>query len=136
MRSNGPGCNHVQILLGVYVLGGLRGHQETRVRTHLARCARCRAEYEELAEVPALLDMITSEDAAEAGRPAGPPGVPGENAVRSAARTRATDDETAPQADGAASARPAAAPANAAGDGADWPSPLPLRRAPTLAEPG
>ncbi len=58
------------MLLGVYVLGGLRGHQEVRVRAHLTRCARCRAEYEELAEVPALLDMITGEEAAEAEEPA------------------------------------------------------------------
>jgi anti-sigma factor RsiW len=77
MRPNGPACKHVKILLGVYVLGGLRGHEETRVRTHLARCARCRAEYEELAELPALLDMITSEEAAKVRRLAGPAAVPG-----------------------------------------------------------
>ena len=68
MRCSGPACRQIKILLGVYVLGGLRGHQETRVSAHLARCARCRAEYEELAEVPALLDMITGEEAAEAGK--------------------------------------------------------------------
>jgi hypothetical protein len=60
------------MLLGVYVLGGLRGRQEARVRTHLLRCTRCRADYEELAEVPALLDLINSEEAASAGTPAGP----------------------------------------------------------------
>jgi len=108
MRPTGPTCKHVKTLLGVYVLGGLRGHQETRVTTHLARCARCRAEYEELAEVPALLDMITGEEAAEAGRLAD---VPGGGEERPAAQ------------------------AGAASDG-EPPCPLPLRRAPTLAEPG
>jgi anti-sigma factor RsiW len=71
MRRSEPACWQVAMLLGVYVLGGLRGHQETQVRAHLSRCARCRAEYEELAEVPALLDLITAEEAADAG---GPPG--------------------------------------------------------------
>ena len=52
------------ILLGVYVLGGLRGRQKSPVRTHLGRCTRCRGEYEELADVPALLDLITREEAA------------------------------------------------------------------------
>jgi predicted anti-sigma-YlaC factor YlaD len=51
-------CRQIRALLGVYVLGGLRGQQETRVRAHLASCGRCRAEYEELAEVPAFLDLI------------------------------------------------------------------------------
>jgi anti-sigma factor RsiW len=71
MRGSVPRCRQVTMLLGVYILGGLRGHQETRVRAHLSYCARCRAEYEELAEVPALLDLITAEEAAE---PMGPPG--------------------------------------------------------------
>jgi hypothetical protein len=68
VRQDASGCRDVRILLGVYVLGGLRGHQETRVRTHLARCAACRGEYEKLADVPALLDMITGEEAVAAGR--------------------------------------------------------------------
>src|SRR5260221_8036136 len=49
MRRDGPACRQVQILLGVYVLGGLRGQQETWGRTHLAPCGRCRAEYGEMA---------------------------------------------------------------------------------------
>jgi anti-sigma factor RsiW len=60
-------CRHIRVLLGVYVLGGLRGQQEARVSAHLAGCDRCRAEYEELAEVPAFLDLIRDEDAARAG---------------------------------------------------------------------
>jgi anti-sigma factor RsiW len=71
MRRSGPVCRQVANLLGVYVLGGLRGQQNARVTAHLSACARCRAEYEELAEVPALLDLITAEEAAGADRPAG-----------------------------------------------------------------
>jgi anti-sigma factor RsiW len=60
-------CQRVGILLGVLVLGGLSGQEELLVRTHLAGCPRCQAEYEELAEVPALLDLLTPEEAAHAG---------------------------------------------------------------------
>jgi anti-sigma factor ChrR (cupin superfamily) len=108
MRPNSPACKDVKILLGVYVLGGLRGQQETRVRTHLAHCARCRAEHEELAELPALLDMITSEEAAEAGRLAGPAGVPGGGAQGPDAQADAAGDETGAQAGDAANEEPAA----------------------------
>jgi predicted anti-sigma-YlaC factor YlaD len=66
MRMKGLGGRHVTFLLGVYVLGGLRGPEEARVREHLTRCARCRAEYEDLAEVPVLLNMITADEAADA----------------------------------------------------------------------
>lgn len=100
MRRTGRTCGQVKILLGVYVLGGLRGSQETRVTTHLAGCARCRAEYEELAEVPALLDMLTGEEAAGAG-------------------------ELPSQAEG--SGESAEGPATQA-DAAEAPRPLPLRR--------
>jgi predicted anti-sigma-YlaC factor YlaD len=73
MRPGGTVCKQIRMLLGVYVLGGLRGHQQTQVTAHLAGCARCRAEYDELAEVPALLDLLTAEEATEAEqRPTGP----------------------------------------------------------------
>ena len=136
MRPNGPACKDVKILLGVYVLGGLRGQQATRVTTHLARCERCRAEYEELAELPALLDMITSEEAVEAGRLAGPAGVPDGGAPGTHARAGTAHDETPALAGSGASEGPAALRASAAGDGAELPCLLPFRRAPTLAEPG
>ena len=125
MRPNGPACKDIKILLGVYVLGGLRGQQETRVRTHLARCARCRAEYEELAELPALLDMITSEEAAEAGRLAGPAGVPDGGAQRPDAQAGAAGDETAAQAD-AAGDETAAQAGGAASEGPAAPRPWPV----------
>jgi predicted anti-sigma-YlaC factor YlaD len=70
-------CRQIRVLLGVYVLGGLRGQQEARVRIHLTGCDRCRAEYDELAEVPAFLDLIRDEEAAGAGgQPPGPTIVP------------------------------------------------------------
>jgi anti-sigma factor RsiW len=82
MRRNGPACGQVTILLGVYILGGLRGHQEARVRAHLSGCARCQAEYAELAEVPALLDLVTADEAAEAAGLPGPASVADEPAAR------------------------------------------------------
>jgi hypothetical protein len=100
MRRTARPCRPVKVLLGVYVLGGLRGSQETRVRTHLVGCARCRAEYEELAEVPALLDMLTAEEldmltaeeAAGAGRLPGQAGVSGESAEEPATQAAAPAD--------------------------------------------
>jgi hypothetical protein len=71
MRKKVLGGRHVTALVGVYVLGGLRGRQEARVRAHLTRCAPCRAEYEDLAELPVLLGMITAEEAADVGSLAG-----------------------------------------------------------------
>jgi predicted anti-sigma-YlaC factor YlaD len=67
MTRGSTDCKRVRILLGAFVLGGLRGQEEHMVRTHLARCAMCSAECDELAEVPALLDLLTSEEAAQAG---------------------------------------------------------------------
>jgi hypothetical protein len=67
MTRSALACKRVKILLGVFVLGGLRGEEESLVRTHLAGCARCWAEYEELADVPALLGLLTAEEASQAG---------------------------------------------------------------------
>jgi Putative zinc-finger len=64
MGAGYSACKPVRLLLGVFVLGGLRGKEDSFVRTHLAGCARCQAEYEELADVPALLDLLTAEEAA------------------------------------------------------------------------
>jgi Putative zinc-finger len=77
VRPNALACRHITALLGAYVLGGLRGQQETRVRTHLARCDLCRAEYQELAEVTVFLDMLTTEEAAGTEEPTGLASLPG-----------------------------------------------------------
>lgn len=53
---------HVQLLLGAYVLGGLSPAEKVGVETHLAQCAQCQAEYEELACVPLWLDLLKSDD--------------------------------------------------------------------------
>jgi len=72
MTRNGGACARVKVLLGVYVLGGLRGTREARVRAHLERCIPCQAEYDELAEIIPFLDMITGAEAAQdAPGPAG-----------------------------------------------------------------
>jgi anti-sigma factor RsiW len=60
MASAAERGGHVQLLLGAYVLGGLSEAEETAVRAHLDRCALCRAEHEELAEVPPWLDLLAS----------------------------------------------------------------------------
>jgi anti-sigma factor RsiW len=53
---------HVQVLLGAYVLGGLSREEEAAVAAHLLRCAQCQAEYEELADVPPWLDLLKPAD--------------------------------------------------------------------------
>ena len=111
MRQGAPGCSDIRILLGVYVLGGLRGHQEIRVSTHLARCARCRGEYEELADVPGLLDMITAEEAVAVASLPDRAGLP----------------DRAEVLDGTIG-EPAKERAAAAVDGTELPRPVPLRR--------
>jgi anti-sigma factor RsiW len=68
MTHGGSACKRIRMLLGVFVLGGLRGQEESMVSAHLAGCARCQAECDELAEVPALLDLLTPEEAAQAGQ--------------------------------------------------------------------
>jgi anti-sigma factor RsiW len=55
---------HVQILLGAYLLGGLSAHEEAAVRAHLDGCAQCRAEHDELACVPAWLDLLAEAEPA------------------------------------------------------------------------
>ncbi len=63
MGTAGEGTGHVQMLLGAYLLGGLSEHEEYSVRAHLRRCAKCRAEHDELAEILPLLDLLAAEEA-------------------------------------------------------------------------
>jgi anti-sigma factor RsiW len=49
-------CAHVREQLGGYVLGGLEREEAALVAAHLAVCASCRREYDELVGLPALLD--------------------------------------------------------------------------------
>jgi predicted anti-sigma-YlaC factor YlaD len=49
---------HVQTLLGVYLLGGMSASDEAAVRAHLDVCQRCRDEHDYLAVVPGWLDLV------------------------------------------------------------------------------
>ena len=50
-------------LLGAYLLGGLEPADAAAFDQHLALCADCRRELDELASIPALLDAIPVRDA-------------------------------------------------------------------------
>jgi Putative zinc-finger len=72
MSPAGEHGNHVQLLIGAYVLGGLSPHDTSVVEAHLGRCAQCRAEHAELAQVRPWLDLLAgSADAAGPARPGG-----------------------------------------------------------------
>ena len=58
-------CEEARISLGVYVLGALDPAEQAAVDAHLAGCAECRAELVGLDGLPALLGMVSAEDAAE-----------------------------------------------------------------------
>ncbi len=62
-------CTEIRELLGGHVLGRLEPHEAERVARHLETCPHCRREREELAGLPALLDLAGSADA----KPESPP---------------------------------------------------------------
>lgn len=53
----------LHVLLGAYLLGGLEPAQTALFEQHLAECAACRRELDELASLPALLDAVPVPDA-------------------------------------------------------------------------
>ncbi|MFK0039777.1 anti-sigma factor family protein [Paenarthrobacter sp. NPDC090517] len=55
--------NSVHQLLGAYLLGGLEPDEARTFEDHLAKCAECRHELEELESLPALLDAVPAADA-------------------------------------------------------------------------
>ncbi len=57
--------------LGAYVLGALDGGEAALVEEHLAGCAECRAEFDALSGLPALLATVAPEHVV------GPPPTPG-----------------------------------------------------------
>jgi anti-sigma factor RsiW len=63
MRLTGNDDEHVQMLLGALLLGGLSAPEESAVRSHLDICAQCRAEHDDLACVPRWLDLLRDETA-------------------------------------------------------------------------
>jgi len=65
-------------LLGAYLLGGLDPADALRFEQHLAGCADCRRELDELASLPALLDALPVADAVALTGPASAaPATPG-----------------------------------------------------------
>jgi len=63
MKQPEGGAEHVQLGLGLYVLGALSLAETIEIEEHLAGCAPCRAERDQLAEVSAFLALLTDEDA-------------------------------------------------------------------------
>jgi Putative zinc-finger len=60
-----------RVALGSYALGALDPVEADQVRRHLLECPECRAEYRELAAVPALLARITETEMASGPVPPG-----------------------------------------------------------------
>ena len=54
--------DHFQLRLGLFVLGALPLDEHLAVEEHVAQCPSCRAECDELSEVPALLSLLSEED--------------------------------------------------------------------------
>ena len=53
--------DHVLILLGAYLMGGLGEKDAAAVRSHLETCAMCKAEHDDLAPVPGWLSLLSDE---------------------------------------------------------------------------
>jgi hypothetical protein len=62
-------CDEVRMSLGVYVLGALEPDECVLVEAHLAECADCRAEFDELTGVSAFLGKVSEGDVAQVARP-------------------------------------------------------------------
>jgi hypothetical protein len=62
-------CGALRLDLGAYVLGTLDETETRWVRSHVAICPECRAEYDELAVLPALLARLTPAEAEATGTP-------------------------------------------------------------------
>ncbi|MDI2131748.1 zf-HC2 domain-containing protein [Yinghuangia seranimata] len=66
-------CGALRLDLGAYVLGSLDETETHWVRSHVAVCPDCRAEYEELAVLPVFLARLTPAEAEASGMVAAPP---------------------------------------------------------------
>ncbi|RBQ21924.1 hypothetical protein DP939_04435 [Spongiactinospora rosea] len=62
-------CAEVRLSLGALALGALDADETVIVEAHLAECAECRAEYDELVGVTAFLGRVSAGDVAQAVRP-------------------------------------------------------------------
>jgi anti-sigma factor RsiW len=52
---------HDFMALGLYVLGSLDDMDASAIERHLLRCRACRAEYDRLVVLPALLDFLADD---------------------------------------------------------------------------
>ena len=78
-------------MLGFYALGGLDADEEARIARHLRVCVECRAQYERIAALPALLDLAEPTARTEtraADVPAQPPAPPRRRVLVSASMRR------------------------------------------------
>jgi hypothetical protein len=62
-------CDEARLALGVYVLGAASPAERAETDAHLAGCADCRSELDQLAGLPALLALLSEEEAVAAARP-------------------------------------------------------------------
>ena len=77
-------CPEARISLGVYVLGAIDPAERALVDAHLATCRDCRDELAGLADLPALLARVSTEEAiALRRRPTAPPPWPRWRGARS-----------------------------------------------------
>jgi anti-sigma factor RsiW len=86
-------CQDTRLLLGSYTLGGLEYDEAALVERHLRICQQCRATYERLAPLPAMLELV------EPFRPAAdPPPAPLDDSVHADfMREPGESDAPAPQ---------------------------------------
>ncbi|MEV6982491.1 zf-HC2 domain-containing protein [Sphaerisporangium sp. NPDC051017] len=63
------GCEDVRMSLGAHMLGALDADEAARVETHMETCPECRAEFEELSGLSALLSRVSEEDVEQVASP-------------------------------------------------------------------
>ncbi len=62
-------CREVELLLAAHAFAALEPDEHEAVETHLAGCADCRRTYNQLSELPSLLDLAGSTEARIASPP-------------------------------------------------------------------
>ncbi|MEU9890906.1 anti-sigma factor [Sphaerisporangium sp. NPDC051011] len=63
------GCEDVRMSLGAHMLGALDADEAARVEAHMETCPECRAEFEELSGLSALLSRVSEEDVEQVASP-------------------------------------------------------------------
>lgn len=65
MDSVADADGHVQLELGLYVLGALGPAEVLHVEDHLLTCARCQADHDYIAVVPLMLNTLSRKELEE-----------------------------------------------------------------------